>query len=245
MGVVVAFCCSFWFLFPFAVRCLLLLFVALSCFWDRIDSISKTKTDKCLLLFVMAFCCSLWFSCGCFHLSIAFLVVDFCWYEKPSRKNQNEQQKAKKARMETSLNISWTFDPKWPRSKPCLTSTFEVSIVFIEKAFVVKIIQPYSNSWRLNFMSHAELAQTENTGNKPGFLRIDIPRTSRPTQVEGWKILVDLFWNKKLVCFEFAFSPIVLCTLYLRVHLYSKKGPLEWFKLMLYQARPRAEDLVL
>ena len=183
--------------------------------------------------------------CGRLHLSTALLVVDFCWCEKHLRKNQNEQQKAKKVRMETRLNISWTFDPKWPRSKPCLASTFEVSIVFIEKAFVIKIIQPYSNSWRLNFMSHAELAQIENTGNKPGFLRTDFPRTSRPTQVEGWKILVDLFWNKKLVCFEFAFSPIVLSTLYLRVHLYSKKGPLEWFKLMLYQARPRAEDLVL
>ena len=48
----------------------------------------------------------------------------------------------------------------------------------------MKITQPDSNSWRLNFMSHAELAQIQNAANKPGFLRIDIPRTSRPTQVE-------------------------------------------------------------
>ena len=39
----------------------LLLFVARTCFWDRISSISKTKTGKCLWFLVLAFCCSFWF----------------------------------------------------------------------------------------------------------------------------------------------------------------------------------------
>ena len=76
---------GFWCVFPFPVRCLLLLFVALSCFWDRMNSISKTKTDKCLLLLVMAFCCSFWFfvdlSIWTSHCSLWL----FCWYEKPKR----------------------------------------------------------------------------------------------------------------------------------------------------------------
>ena len=37
--------------------------------------------------------------CGCFHLSIALLVVDFV-----GTKNQNEQQKAKNIQMEARLN---------------------------------------------------------------------------------------------------------------------------------------------
>ena len=51
---------GFWCVFRFAVRCLLLLFIALSCFEIGNNSISKTKTGKSLLLLVMAFCCSFW-----------------------------------------------------------------------------------------------------------------------------------------------------------------------------------------
>ena len=44
-----------------------------------------------------------------------------------------------------------------------------MSIVFIEKASAMKIIQPNSNSWWWHFMSHAELAQIKDVGKKPGF----------------------------------------------------------------------------
>ena len=46
-----------------------------------------------------------------------------------------------------------------------------MSIGFIEKAFVMKIIQPDSNTWRWYFMSHAEPAQVKKCQEKPGFLR--------------------------------------------------------------------------
>ena len=29
--------------------------------------------------------------CGCFHLSIALLVVAFCWYEKPKRATKGKK----------------------------------------------------------------------------------------------------------------------------------------------------------
>ena len=49
---------GFWGVFPFSVRCFLLLFVAGSCSWDRISSMSNTKTGKCLRLmgFLQFFC---------------------------------------------------------------------------------------------------------------------------------------------------------------------------------------------
>ena len=97
---------GFWCVFPFAVRCLLLLFVALSCFWDRINSISKTKTGKCLLLLVMAFCCSFWFfvdvSIWASHCSLWLFV---------GTKNQNEQRKAKNVQMETRLKTDENAEP--------------------------------------------------------------------------------------------------------------------------------------
>ena len=31
------------------------------------------------------------------------------------------------------------------------------------------------------------------------------------------------------MCFQFAFSPLIICTLYLSVY-YGEKGPLEWFR---------------
>ena len=36
------------------------------------------------LLLVLVFC-------GCFHLSIALLVVAFCWYEKPKRATKGKK----------------------------------------------------------------------------------------------------------------------------------------------------------
>ena len=93
---------GFWFVFPFAVRCLLLLFVALSCFFE-INSISKTKTGKCLLLLVMAFCCSFWS-----FVDVSIWASHSLLWLFASMKNQNEQQKAEKVQMETRLNPNRT-----------------------------------------------------------------------------------------------------------------------------------------
>ena len=47
-----------------------------------------------------------------------------------------------------------------------MAGTSDVGIIFIEEAFVMKIIEPDSNSWMWHFMSHAELAQIKNVGKK-------------------------------------------------------------------------------
>ena len=70
---------GFWYVFPFAVCCLLsssLLFLV----FETINSMA----GKCLLLLVMFFC-------GCFHLSIALLVVAFRLYEKPKRATKGKK----------------------------------------------------------------------------------------------------------------------------------------------------------
>ena len=118
---------GFWCVFPFAVRCLLLLFIALSCFRDRINSISKTKTDKWRLLLVLVFC-------ECFRLSIALLVVAFAGTE-----NQNEQQKAKEVQMETRLQRS---KMKW-EAFMSLHSLYEQSVW---RCYYFLKINPKSNS---------------------------------------------------------------------------------------------------
>ena len=99
----IAFCCSFRFLVRVSIcRSLsLLLFVALSCFWNRINPISKTKTSKCLLLLVMAFCCSFWFfvdvTIWASHCSLWLFV---------GTKNQNKQEKVNIVQMETRFYTS-------------------------------------------------------------------------------------------------------------------------------------------
>ena len=68
---------GFWCVFPFAVRCLLLLFVALSFF----ETESNLKSQNRQMPFVARyglFVARFGF-CGCFHWSIALLVVAFCW----------------------------------------------------------------------------------------------------------------------------------------------------------------------
>ena len=76
---------GFWFVFPFAVRCLLLLFVALSCFYLKNQNRQMPFVARYgFLLLVLVFC-------GCFHLSIALLVVAFCWYEKPKRATKGKK----------------------------------------------------------------------------------------------------------------------------------------------------------
>ena len=76
------------------VRCFLLLFVA-RCFRNRISSISKTKTSKCLWLLVLAFHCSFWFfadvSIWISHCSfwVFFLLV------RKTRKSNKRQKKSK------------------------------------------------------------------------------------------------------------------------------------------------------
>ena len=55
---------GFWCVFPFAVRCLLLLFVALSCFYLKNQNRQMPFVARYgFLLLVLVFC-------GCFHLSI-------------------------------------------------------------------------------------------------------------------------------------------------------------------------------
>ena len=115
----VALCCSL--LLFVALCCSLLLFVALCCFLLLV-----LVFGACFHLLSVAFCCSsllfLVFKiesvlsqkpkqanafctllvlvfCGCFHLSIALLVVAFCWYEKPKRATNS-----KKVQMKTRLN---------------------------------------------------------------------------------------------------------------------------------------------
>ena len=89
----VAFCCLFRFLvrvficrsMPFAALCCSFLFLK----WNQFKNQNKKMPFVArygFLLLVLGFC-------ECFHLSIALLVVVFCWYE-----NQNEQQKAKKSK---------------------------------------------------------------------------------------------------------------------------------------------------
>ena len=58
-------------------KCSLLLFVA----------ISKTKTDKCLLLLVMAFVARF----GFLWMFPFELVLAFCWYEKPKRATKGKK----------------------------------------------------------------------------------------------------------------------------------------------------------
>ena len=86
----VAFCCSS------------LLFVV---------SNTKTKTGKCLLLLVMAFCCSFWFL-WMFYLSIALLVVAFCWYKKPKRVTEGKKCPNGNQASLTQINIFTGMTPK-------------------------------------------------------------------------------------------------------------------------------------
>ena len=86
-----------WCVFPFAVRCLLLLFLVFEI--ESILSQKPKQANACLLLLVMALCCWFWFFVDVSILSIALLVVAFCWYEKPKRAT-----KGKKVQMETKLN---------------------------------------------------------------------------------------------------------------------------------------------
>ena len=85
-------CFGFWCVFPFAIRCLLLLFVALSCFF------LKKQNRQILFVARYGFLLLVLVFCGCFHLSITLLVVAFCWYEKPKR-----AKKAKEVQIETRL----------------------------------------------------------------------------------------------------------------------------------------------
>ena len=58
----------------------------------EIESILSQKPKQ-----ANAFCCSLWLFvarfgfCGCFHLSIALLVVAFRWYVKPKRATKGKK----------------------------------------------------------------------------------------------------------------------------------------------------------
>ena len=71
-------------MFPFAVGCVLLLFVARSCF--EIESVLSQKPKQAMplvsrfgfLLLALVFG-------RCFNLNIALLVLVFCRYEKPKR----------------------------------------------------------------------------------------------------------------------------------------------------------------
>ena len=93
----VARCRWFWFwgVFPFAVRCFLLLFVLVLVF--EIGSVLSQKQNRQMplaahfgfLLLVLVFC-------RCFHLNIALLILVFCWYEKPE-----QATKGKKVQRET------------------------------------------------------------------------------------------------------------------------------------------------
>ena len=75
-----------WCVFPFAVRCLLLFFIALSClFYLKNQNVQMPFVARYgFLLLVLVFC-------GCFHLNIALLVVAFCWYEKPKQATKSKK----------------------------------------------------------------------------------------------------------------------------------------------------------
>ena len=94
----VAFCCSFWFLVRVSI-CRSLPFAALRCSFLFLRLILSQKPKQ-----ANAFCCSLRLFvarlvfCGCFHFSIALLVVAFCWYEKRKR-----AKKAEEVQIETRL----------------------------------------------------------------------------------------------------------------------------------------------
>ena len=71
---------GFWGVFPFVVRCFLLLVLVF-----EIELILKNLNRHVPLLARFGIC-------RCFHLKIALLVLVFCWYEKPKRatKGQNK-----------------------------------------------------------------------------------------------------------------------------------------------------------
>ena len=77
---------GFWCVFPFAVHCLLLLFVALSCqFYLKNQNRQMPFVARyAFLLLVLVFS-------GCFNLSIALLVVAFRWYEKPKQATKGKK----------------------------------------------------------------------------------------------------------------------------------------------------------
>ena len=97
----VASCCSFWFLMRVSI-CRSVSFTVLRCFflflkWNQFYLKNQNRQMPFVacygfLLLVLVFC-------GCFHLSIALLVVVFRWYGKPKRAT-----KGKNVQMETRLN---------------------------------------------------------------------------------------------------------------------------------------------
>ena len=90
---------GFWCVFPFAVHCLSLpfvtffLFLRLNQFYLKNQNRQMPLVARCGLIFV-ARCGFLLFVlvfCGCFHLSIALLVVAFRWYEKPKQATKGKK----------------------------------------------------------------------------------------------------------------------------------------------------------
>ena len=77
---------GFWGVFPFGVHCLLLLFVARSCFCDRISLSQNQKEENAFGCSFLLFIARFGFFCRCFYLNIALLVLVFCWYERPKRR---------------------------------------------------------------------------------------------------------------------------------------------------------------
>ena len=80
---------GFWCVFPFAVGCLLLLFVALSCFCQfylKNQNRQMTFVASSLWLFVARFG-FLWM----FPLFEHRIAVAFCWHEKPKRATKGKK----------------------------------------------------------------------------------------------------------------------------------------------------------
>ena len=97
----VAFCCSFWFLVRVSI-CRSLPFVALRCSYLVLrQSQFYLKNQNRQMPFVArhGFLLLVLVFCGCFHLSIALLVVVFF-----GTKNQNEQQRQKISKWKPDLN---------------------------------------------------------------------------------------------------------------------------------------------
>ena len=103
MGMKNALCCFLLLVLVFGA-CFHLPFVAFCCssllfLVFEIELIPSQKQKQ-----ANAFCCLSWLFvarfgfCGCFHLSIALLVLAFCWYENPKRATEG-----KKIEMETRL----------------------------------------------------------------------------------------------------------------------------------------------
>ena len=87
----VAFCCSFCVLVRVSI-CHSLPFAALRCSFLFLNHLYlKNQNRQMLFIARYGFLLLVLVFCRCFNLSIALLVVDFCWYEKPKRATKGKK----------------------------------------------------------------------------------------------------------------------------------------------------------